>query len=178
MFRFVSTAFAIGLLTGIVPAMAQAPAPAPPPPPAAGRAQRPPNPTRDPHTAGYVKATELPDGTVPAPKVDGNFIIGPTHPAAPETAVQEGVPQGTIYNFTMESTDSKFYSGERARCPPAAPTPAASPGARRAVSSHPAPYTRKVAVYVPKQYVPGHGRAVHCRRGRTGSRVCLSHSII
>ncbi len=37
---------------------------------------RAPNPTRDPHTPGYVTATELPDGVVPAPTDDGNFIIG------------------------------------------------------------------------------------------------------
>jgi enterochelin esterase family protein len=24
---------------------------------------------------------------------------------------QEGVPQGTVFNFTMESTDSKIYPG-------------------------------------------------------------------
>ena len=153
MFRFLSTAFIIGLMAGAIPAIAQAPA-TPPPPAVAGRAQRPPNPTRDPHTAGYVKATELPDGTVPSPKADGNFIIGPTHPAAPEMTVSQSVPQGTIYNFTMESTDSKFYSGVARDTPPAdAPPP--QPGQRRQVSSHPAPYTRKVAVYVPKQYVPG-----------------------
>ncbi|MGD1071530.1 MAG: alpha/beta hydrolase-fold protein [Bryobacteraceae bacterium] len=153
MFRFLTATFAIGLIAGAIPAIAQAPA-TPPPPAAAGRAQRPPNPTRDAHTAGYVKATELPDGAVPSPKVDGNFIIGATHPAAPETTVQEGVPQGTIYNFTMESTDSKFYSGVARDTPPAnAPPP--QPGMRRQVSSHPAPYTRRVAVYVPKQYVPG-----------------------
>jgi enterochelin esterase-like enzyme len=153
MFRFLSTAFAIGLMAGAIQAIAQAPA-TPPPPAAAGRAQRPPNPTRDAHTAGYVKATELPDGAVPSPKADGNFIIGATHPAAPETTVSESVPQGTIYNFTMESTDSKFYSGVARDTPPAdAPPP--QPGQRRQVSSHPAPYTRKVAVYVPKQYVPG-----------------------
>ena len=44
-------------------------------------------------------------------KADGNFILGPTHNPAPEMTVQEGVPQGEIFNFTMESTDSKFYPG-------------------------------------------------------------------
>jgi enterochelin esterase-like enzyme len=108
----------------------------------------------DPHTAGYVTATELPDGTNPSANADGNFIIGATHPTAPEMTAQESVPQGTIYNFTMESTDSKFYPGVARDTPPAdAPPP--QPGARRAISSHPAPYTRRVAVYVPKQYVPG-----------------------
>jgi len=31
-------------------------------------------PVRDPHTPGYVQATELPDGQVPAPDAEGNFI--------------------------------------------------------------------------------------------------------
>lgn len=52
--------------------------------PAPARPPRPQAPTRDPHTAGYVKAKELPDGTVPSPKADGDFIIGPTHNPAPE----------------------------------------------------------------------------------------------
>ena len=46
-------------------------------------AQAPPTkqgpPTRDPHTAGYVTAKELPDGAIPRANADGNFIIGPTH---------------------------------------------------------------------------------------------------
>ena len=42
MFRLLGIAFGISLLTGINPACAQAPA----------------RPTRDPHTPGYVTATE------------------------------------------------------------------------------------------------------------------------
>ena len=49
---------------------------------------RPGPPTRDPLTPGYVKATELPDGEVPAANVNGNFIIGPTHPASPDVSVR------------------------------------------------------------------------------------------
>ncbi len=56
-------------------------------------------------------AKELPDGENAPVKADGNFILGPTHSPAPEMTVQEGVPQGTVYNFTMESTDSKIYPG-------------------------------------------------------------------
>jgi enterochelin esterase-like enzyme len=69
-------------------------------------------------------------------------------------SAKDGVPQGTIYNFTMESTDSKFYSGVARENPPAGQPPPA-PGAPRVINSHPAPYTRRVAVYVPQQYVPG-----------------------
>jgi iron(III)-enterobactin esterase len=86
--------------------------------------------------------------------VDGNFILGPTHPAAPEMSVKEGVPQGEIFNFTMESKGSKFYPGI-AREPGTFGRPDPADPTKLIVSSHPAPYTRKVAVYVPKQYVPG-----------------------
>ena len=43
------------------------------------------------HTPGYVEAKELPDGQVPKPTEDGNFILGPTHPKAPEMSAQDGV---------------------------------------------------------------------------------------
>ncbi len=153
MFRIRSIAFLIGLTTATVVAMAQPPAAAPP---AAGAARgaRPPAPTRDPATSGYVTAKELPDGGNASPKQDGNFIIGPTHPAAPEMTAQDGVPQGSVFDFTMESADSKFYPGiARVAGVPGPPPPGAAGG--MTINSHPAPYTRKVSVYVPKQYVPG-----------------------
>ena len=87
------------------------------------RPARPTPPTRDSHTPGYVMAKELPDGENAPATVDGNFILGPTHKPAPESTVHEGVPQGTVYNFTMESADSKFYPGiAREPRTPAPPT--------------------------------------------------------
>jgi enterochelin esterase-like enzyme len=118
-------------------------------------AARTPPPTRDPHTPGYVTATELPDGAVPSPDSNGNFIIGPTHNPAREMTVQENVPQGTIYQLTMDSKDSKIYPGI-AREPGTFGTVDSANSARLIVTtSHPAPYTRHVEVYVPKQYVAG-----------------------
>ena len=125
-----------------------------PPPAQTARPPRPPAPTRDPHTPGYVAAKELPDGTNAPADRDGNFILGPTHEPAPEMSVREGVPQGTLYEFTMESKDSKIYPGI-ARDPGTFARPDPNDPTKLMVSSHPAPYTRKVAVYVPKQYVPG-----------------------
>jgi len=148
MFRLPSAAILMSLSIGFVPAMAQTP---PAAAPAAARPARPPAPTRDPNTPGYVAAKDLPDGANAPVKEDGNFILGPTHNPAPEMTVQEGVPQGTVYDFTMESADSKFYPGI-AR---AGMTPDPNDPTKMIVNSHPAPYTRKVAVYVPKQYVPG-----------------------
>jgi enterochelin esterase family protein len=154
-----SSACLLVLMTGIAPAVTQSPptqqpqatppaqTPAPPP--------RPTPPTRDPNTPGYVTAKELPDGDVPPADAEGNFIIGPTYNPAPEMTVQEGVPKGTIYNFTMNSVDSKMYPGI-ARDAGTFGTPDPSDSARLIVTtSHPAPYTRRVAVYVPKQYVAG-----------------------
>jgi len=122
------------------------------PPP---KAPRPTPPTRDSHTSGYVDAKDLTDGALPAPTANGNFIVGPTHTPAPEMARKEDVPQGTIYNFTIDSKDSKLYPGI-ARDPGTFGTPDPNDPAKLIVTtSHPAPYTRKVAVYVPKQYVAG-----------------------
>ena len=116
---------------------------------------RPVPPTRDPHTAGYVAATELPDGSVPAANVDGNFIIGPTHEPAPEMTVHAGVPQGTVYEFTMRSEDSRIYPGIARQAGTFGTPDATDPAKLVVTTSHPAPYTRKVTVYVPKQYVAG-----------------------
>src|SRR5208282_6748770 len=68
-------------------------------------------PVRDPHTPGYGGAKDLPDGANAPADSDGNFVIGPTHNAAPEMSEHEGVPQGTVVEFTMSSADSKIYPG-------------------------------------------------------------------
>jgi len=112
-------------------------------------------PTRDPHTPGFVAAKDLPDGANPPADADGNFILGPTHTPASELTAQPGVPQGKVIEFTMNSTDSKFYPGV-ARDPGTYGTPdLADPAKLIITTSHPAPYTRHVAVYVPSQYKPG-----------------------
>jgi enterochelin esterase family protein len=112
-------------------------------------------PTRDPHTPGYVTATELPDGAVPDAKQNGNFIIGPTHKPAPELADPNRPLDGTVVEFTMSSDDSKYFPGI-ARNPDSHPAPdPANPARLLGIETHPQSYTRKVAVYVPKGYVPG-----------------------
>jgi enterochelin esterase family protein len=112
-------------------------------------------PTRDPHTPGYVAVKDLPDGVLPPANADGNFVLGPTHTPAPEVAVQSGAPQGKVIEFVMNSTDSKIYPGI-ARDPGTFGTPdPADPAKLIVTTSHPAPYTRHVYVYVPSQYQPG-----------------------
>ncbi len=116
--------------------------------------ERPTPPARDPHTPGFVSAKELPDGTIAPADADGNFIISPSHVAAPELS-QAGLANGSVIEFTMNSADSTIYPGI-ARDANTFGTPDPADAARLVVTtSHRAPYTRKIAVYVPKQYVPG-----------------------
>jgi enterochelin esterase family protein len=121
----------------------------------AAKRVRPTPPTRDPHTAGYVEAKELPDGEVPSPDANGNFIVGPTHPAAPEMTEPKGGLQGKVFNLTMKSTDSKIYPGIARDADTFGTPDPKDPNKLIVTTSHPAPYTRRVAVYVPKGYKPG-----------------------
>jgi enterochelin esterase-like enzyme len=122
---------------------------------APSKPKRPTPPTREAHTSGYVQAKDLPDGAVPPADADGNFVVGPTHPKAPEMMVHEGVPKGEVFTLIMKSEDSKIYPGI-AREPNTFGTPDPhNPNKLDVPTSHPAPYTRRVGVYVPKQYVPG-----------------------
>ena len=140
MFRFICLSFSTILITGSNLATAQ---------------NRPAPPTRDPNTPGYVTAKELPDGVNAPANEDGNFIIGPTHNPAPEMTFREDVPHGEVFTLIMESRDSKIYPGI-AREPNTFGTADPNDPAKMIVTtSHPAPYTRRVTVYVPKQYVPG-----------------------
>jgi predicted alpha/beta superfamily hydrolase len=123
--------------------------------PAPQKTERPAPPIRDPHTVGFVAAKELPDGEVPPSNADGNFIIGPTHAAAPELSAQDATLQGRVVEFTMSFAASKIFPGI-AREPNTFGTPDPTDPAKLVVTtSHPAPYTRQVFVYVPKQYVSG-----------------------
>jgi iron(III)-enterobactin esterase len=138
----------LAIAAAIHPAFSQSQAPS-------QHADRPTPPARDPHTPDYVTATELPDGSIPSPKQDGNFIIGSTHNPVPELTPPYGSLHGTVIEFTMNSSDSKIYPGI-AREPNTFGTPdPADPAKLVVTTSHPAPYTRKVTVYVPKQYEAG-----------------------
>lgn len=137
-------------LQGQAPASPQG---APPAPTEAPR-PRPTPPTRP--ALRLVQATELPDGTLPRPQQDGNVIVGPTHVPAPETIAREDVPKGTVHEFTLTSAESAVYPDGIARDAGTFGTPDPSNPAKLDVpTSRPAPWTRKVSVFVPAQYEPG-----------------------
>src|SRR5262249_21655412 len=65
------------------------------------------------------------------------------------------VPHGAVYTFTMSSADSRIYPGiKRDSGTFGVPDPA-DPAKLIVTTSRAAPYTRRVAVYVPQQYVHG-----------------------
>jgi len=115
---------------------------------------RPAPPVRDPHSAGYVAAKDLPDGTLPPADADGNFILGPTHTPAPESA-DSTLPNGTVIEFTMLSSDSRIFPGIGRDANTFGTPDPKDPAKLIVTTSRAAPYTRKVTVYVPKRYAAG-----------------------
>lgn len=97
----------------------------------------------------------LPDGQVPPASALGNFVIGPPYSPAPEMAGDPAALEGTVHNFTMESKDSKMYPGIRREQGTFGTPDPNNPAKLDVTTSAAAPYTRRLAVYVPKQYVPG-----------------------
>jgi len=118
-------------------------------------AERPTPPARDPKTPGYIEAKEMPDGANAPSDVDGNFVLGPTHEPAPESVVHAGVPHGTVIDFAMESAESSIYPGIVREAGTFGTPDPSNPAKLIVTTSHAAPWTRRVAVYVPKQYVAG-----------------------
>ena len=141
-------ALLMGVVVSVNPAAGQSS-------PAPQRSERLAPPTRDPHSSGYVAAKELPDGAIPPSDADGNFIIGPTHDPAPELSAPKSALAGMVVEFTMSSADSKIYPGIARDANTFGTADPSDPAKLVVTTSHPTPYTRKVAVYVPKEYVHG-----------------------
>jgi enterochelin esterase family protein len=151
--RSLRICFLVGLIAVSAAAFGQS---APTAPPMTQHAERPAPPTRDPHTPGYVAAKELLDGVIPPADADGNFIIGPSYVAPVDEGVRGStIPKGTVIEFTMSSADSKIYPGIARDANTFGTVDPNDPAKLVVTTSHPAPYVRKVAVYVPNQYVPG-----------------------
>ena len=53
-----------------------------------------------------------PSNSVPlTADAEGDFTIAAPYAPAPELTVADGVPRGTVREFTMDSADSKIYPG-------------------------------------------------------------------
>ena len=92
-------------------------------------------------------------GVNPPLDVDGNFLIGPEYTPAPENKAVEGVPQGKVQQFTIDSKDTKLLNPGIARevfgtVDPANPK-------TLIVETHEIDYQRQITVYIPAQYQSG-----------------------
>jgi enterochelin esterase-like enzyme len=117
--------------------------------------ERPQPPTRPLDAPGAPKFSRLDGvpGRNPAPDADGDFVIGPEYLAAPELKVADGVPQGRVEQFVINSKDCKRFNPGIARDVFGTVDP--SNPKTLIVETHPIDYMRTVTVYVPAQYVPG-----------------------
>jgi iron(III)-enterobactin esterase len=112
---------------------------------------RPAPPTRSVDGPGAPKFTKITTGNAPV-GTEGDFVIGPEYAPAPELTVVDGVPKGTVSQFTMDSKDSKFYPGIARDV-----FGTVDPNNPKAliVETHPQDYQRTITVYVPAQYKKG-----------------------
>ena len=124
-------------------------------PPAPKKADRPQPPTRAFDAPGAPKFTRLDGkpGVNPPIDAEGDFLVGPDYVAAPETKVVEGVPQGKVQQFQLDSKDCKLFNPGIARDVFGTVDP--NNPKTLIVETHPIDYKRTISVYVPSQYVAG-----------------------
>src|SRR5438132_8564993 len=82
-----------------------------------------------------------------------NFVIGPDYKTASERKVVEGVPQGKVKQFTIDSKETKLFNPGIARkvfgkVDPKNPK-------TLIVETHTIDYKRQITVYIPSPYVAG-----------------------
>lgn len=95
----------------------------------------------------------LSEGENPPLDAYDNFVIGPKYTPAPERKVVEGVPQGKVQQFEIDSKETKLFNPgiarkEFGRVDPKNPK-------TLIVETHPIDYRRAITVYVPAQYKAG-----------------------
>lgn len=129
------------------------------------RAPRPTPPTRLPNAPGTPKFTVVgakpgetnvfraAPGMNPPVNVDGDFLVGPDYLPAPELTVKAGVPQGKVQQFSLASTNSKFYNPGIAREGSGVVDP--QNPKTLIVQTHAVNFERTITVYIPSQYVSG-----------------------
>ena len=95
----------------------------------------------------------LKEGENPPLDANDNFVIGPKYPSAPERKKVDGVPEGKVEQFVIDSKETKLFNPGIARkefgkVDPKNPK-------TLIVETHPIDYKRKITVYVPAQYKSG-----------------------
>lgn len=119
------------------------------------KADRPQPPTRPFDAPGSPQFTRLDGvpGQNPPVQKDGNFLVGPDYQPAAEFKVIEGVPQGRVQQFTIDSRDCRLFNPGIARDVFGTVDP--DNPKTLIVETHPIDYKRTVSVYIPAGYVSG-----------------------
>src|SRR5437764_11679894 len=95
----------------------------------------------------------LNEGENPPLDVYDNFVIGPKYTPAPERKVVEGVPQGKVLQFVIDSKETKLLNPGIARKQFGKVDP--NNPKTLIVETHNIDYKRAITVYVPTQYKAG-----------------------
>ena len=95
----------------------------------------------------------LKEGELPSLDAYENFVIGPRYVPAPERKKADGVPEGKVEQFVIDSKETKLFNPGIAReqfgkVDPKNPK-------TLIVETHPIDYKRAITVYIPAQYKQG-----------------------
>ena len=101
----------------------------------------------------------LKEGENPPLDANGNFVIGPKYVPAPERKKVDGVPEGKVEQFVIDSKETKLFNPGIARKEFGKVDP--NNPKTLIVETHPIDYKRKIGVYIPAQYKAGRRGAVH-----------------
>ncbi|MGL6096359.1 MAG: alpha/beta hydrolase [Fimbriiglobus sp.] len=102
---------------------------------------------------GAPPFTVLKDGENPPLDAHDNFVIGPAYAAAPERTKADGVPEGKVSQFVIDSKTTKLFNPGIARKVLGTVDP--KNPKTLIVETHTIDYQRKIGVYVPARYQAG-----------------------
>src|SRR6201991_882557 len=95
----------------------------------------------------------LKEGENPPLDAYDNFVIGPDYVPAPERKKADGVPEGKLEQFVIDSKETRLFNPGIARTAFGKVDP--SNPKTLIVETHPIDYKRQITVYVPAQYQAG-----------------------
>ncbi|MEI6715632.1 MAG: alpha/beta hydrolase-fold protein [Verrucomicrobiota bacterium] len=124
-------------------------------PPVPKKVERPQPPTRPfdaPGTPTFTRLDGKP-GINPPLDSDGDFLVGPEYVPAPEFKTVEGIPEGKVLQFSLDSKECKLFNPGIARDVFGTIDP--NNPKTLIVETHPIDYKRTITVYIPAQYAAG-----------------------
>src|SRR5438445_8589664 len=110
-------------------------------------------PVRNSDDKGAPPFKVLKEGENPPLDAYDNFVIGPKYVPAPERKKVEGVPEGKVEQFGIDSKETKLFNPGIARKQFGKVDP--NNPKTLIVETHTIDYKRKITVYIPAQYKAG-----------------------